>query len=183
MVEFVTRSELLGFARNMGLTESASLQKRAQERSPQGSTFLSHSSKDKELVAGAISVLEDEGASVYIDKKDTDLPPYTNRETAATLKKRINQSRKFVLLASSNSQQSKWVPWELGLADGYKGMDRTAIFPAVDSQGQSGWVNWEYIGLYDRIVWGQIKGDSENRWLVHNHIKNTAIRLSEWLRQ
>ncbi|WP_275588702.1 TIR domain-containing protein [Croceicoccus hydrothermalis] len=119
--------------------------------------------------------------SRHIDKKDSSLPPYTNEQTAQTLKDRINQSRKFVLLASENSNQSKWVPWELGLADGYKGIGRVAIFPNVQSNANTAWTSWEYLGLYDRIVWGDLEGESERVWMVYNKKSHTACNLNVWL--
>lgn len=181
MVDYTTRDELRGFASNLNEQARASLRKRAEDRSPQGATFLSHSSKDEDLVTGAIRILEGHGARVYIDKKDPELPPYTNKDTAATLRRRIEQTRKFVLLASKNSKESKWVPWELGIADGYKGNSRIALFPAVDSKNEKAWTSWEYLGLYDRIVWGKIRGKPKSEWLVLDEVENSALPLGEWL--
>jgi hypothetical protein len=118
---------------------------------------------------------------VYIDKKDPKLPPYTNKETAAGLKNRIHQSRKFVLLASNNSKDSRWVPWELGIADEHKGLGRVAIFPAVDSKHETAWTSWEYLGLYDRVVWGDLEGETDKVWMVKDGQENTAVTLSNWL--
>lgn len=181
MVEYTTRDTFLRFRREVDLQEQVNIQKRAEERSPQGATFLSHSSKDEELVVGAIRVLEGHGASVYVDKKDPELPPYTNTETASTLRSRIGQTKKFVLLASKNSKESKWVPWELGLADGYKGHERIALFPAVDSVNETAWTSWEYLGLYKRIVWGKLEGYAKEVWMVWDHRTNKATALSKWL--
>lgn len=182
-IEYATKAELRGFATKLNISEQATLRKGAEDRSPAGATFLSHSSQDADLVVGAIRVLEGHGGTVYVDKKDPTLPPYTNKDTAATLKKRIEQSRKFVLLASKNSKESKWVPWELGLADGYKGTNRVAIFPAVDEQEERAWAKWEYLGLYDRIVWGDLQGQSKKLWMVLDEKKNTATKLSTWIAQ
>lgn len=183
MIEFATKSDLLGFAENHVLQEQVALRKRAESRAPAGATFLSHSTKDKGLVTGAISLLEGHGAKVYIDKKDPTLPPYTNKDTAKGLKGRINQSSKFILLASKNSKQSKWVPWELGLADGYKGLDKVAILPAVENQRDTSWTSWEYLGLYDRIVWGDLEGQQKKVWMVLDQRKNTAVTLPQWLQR
>ena len=79
------------------------------------------------------------------------MPPYTSGQTAQTLKDRVGQCRTFVLLASENSKHSHWVPWELGIADAEKGLDRIAIFPAVEAQGDT-WPQWEYMALYPKIV-------------------------------
>ena len=120
MVEFVTSEELRGYADLRSESERARIWKVAKSRPPNGATFLSHSSKDEDLVLGAILVLEGHGAQVYIDEVDPEMPPYTNTETASILKSRIRQSKKFVLLTSKNSKESRWVPWEQGVADGYK---------------------------------------------------------------
>jgi hypothetical protein len=181
VVEYATRSLLEGYAAKLTINEQATVQKRAEDRSPVGATFLSHSSNDRELVVGAIRVLEGHGATVYIDKKDASLPPYTNKETARTLRQRIQETRKFVLLASKNSHESKWVPWELGIADGYKGVGRVAIFPALDEQHDRSWTRWEYLGLYDRIVWGDLEGQQNRVWMVLDEKANTATELSRWL--
>src|ERR1044071_1390591 len=114
MALYVTKSELRGFASALSINEQANLRKAKSTSKVAGSTFLSHSSKDDDLVVGAIKVLENHGASVYIDKVDSEMPPYTTEETAGILKKRISESFRFVLLATSNSQNSRWVPWELG---------------------------------------------------------------------
>lgn len=181
MIDYPTRSELEGFAKEITLNEQVTLRKRAEDRSPSGATFLSHSSNDADLVVGAIRVLEGHGATVYIDKKDPTLPPYTNKDTARKLKDRIRGSKKFVLPASKNSKESRWVPWELGLADEQKGQARVAIFPAVDAQQDRSWTSWEYLGLYDRIVWGDLEGYAKRVWTVLDERKNQATELRSWL--
>lgn len=125
--------------------------------------------------------MEGQGASVYIDKVDPQMPPYTNSVTAEKLKERITLSKKFVLLATKNSKDSKWVPWELGFADGKKAIKNIAIFPAVDEQFDTDWTSWEYMGLYQRIIWGDFNGDGNLLWIVLNEEKNTGIPLREWL--
>jgi hypothetical protein len=181
LIRYTTKAEFRSFASEVSLQEQTRVRKSAQERSPEGATFLSHSSKDDDLVVGAIRILEGHGATVYIDKVDPELPPYTSEQTAATLKKRIEQTKKFVLLATKNSKESKWVPWELGIAAGKKGLDRIALFPAVDEQYDTSWTSWEYMGLYHRIVWGDLKGHEKPLWMVLDEKKNTAIPLSKWI--
>lgn len=180
-MEYATRDFLKKSLSGLPLTEQLSMESLAKSINPDGSTFLSHSSKDGELLGGAILLLKTHGATVYVDKKDPELPPYTNKETAAGLKSRIHQSKKFVLLASENSKDSRWVPWELGIADGYKGLSRVAVLPAVESQHKAAWADWEYLGLYDRIVWGNLQGESEKVWMVLDARAKTATKLSVWL--
>jgi hypothetical protein len=183
MIQHVTREELRAFAAKLPLQERTTLLKSASasSRTVTGTTFLSHSSKDEDLVVGAISVLENHGATAYVDEIDPEMPPYTTDETAALLKQRIHQTSRFVLLASKNSKESKWVPWELGVADGDKGLDRIALFPASDSPNDTAWASWEYLGLYRRIVWGNLEGHENPLWMVLDEKKNTALTLRAWL--
>jgi hypothetical protein len=181
MVDYITKSEWRNFVSDLSLNERASVRKKATERSPIGATFLSHSSKDADLIPGVITILENHGAIVYIDKKDPELPPYTSKETASTLKRRIDQSRKFILLATENSKTSSWVPWELGLADEKKGLSNVALVPAVEESYETSWTSWEYLGLYDRIVWGKIDTRPEHEWIVLDERQYTATPLGQWL--
>ena len=181
MIEYITKSELRSFAQKLNINEQANLRKSASSRGLSGATFLSHSSKDDDLVVGAISVLEGHGAQVYVDEIDPEMPPYTTEETAELLKNRIRQTRRFVLLASKNSKDSRWVPWELGVADGYKGLTNIALFPASDSSHEQAWASWEYLGLYRRIVWGDLQGYKDRVWMVLDEKRNTATELRKWL--
>ncbi len=74
------------------------------------------------------------------------------------------------------------MPWERGLADGYKKLDNMALFPAVDDKRQTSWTLWEYLGLYNRIVFGSLIGYEKSVRMVLDERKNTAIELSCWLR-
>lgn len=181
MVSYVTRDEFRSFNDDLSADQRKLLLRAAAQRSPVNATFLSHSSKDKDILPGAIRILSNHGALVYIDELDPEMPSKTTRATAELLRTRIKQSKKFVLLASSNSKESKWVPWELGLADGYKTPDNVALFPAVDSRYDTSWTSWEYMGLYKRIVWGTIDNEDNDRWLVWDHVENVAWPLENWL--
>lgn len=181
MIQYITKSELRSFANKLNINEQVSLRKSAASRNMSGATFLSHSSKDNDLVVGAIRVLEGHGARVYVDEIDPEMPPYTTEETAGLLKSRIRQTKRFVLLASNNSKDSRWVPWELGVADGYKGLAKIALFPASESSQEKVWASWEYLGLYHRIVWGDLKGHQQRVWMVLDEKRNAATELSQWL--
>jgi len=179
--QFVTRSELVKFGSEIALNERRQIRDDAVSRSTHGATFLSHSTKDDELVDGAILILRNHGAIVYLDKVDPEMPPYTNDETAETLKTRISQCNKFVLLASKNSKESHWVPWELGIADGEKGMGKIAVFPAVESPLDTNWTTWEYIGIYRKIIFANLEGFDKPLWIVWNKKENSGVALSIWL--
>jgi hypothetical protein len=177
MISYATRSELRG----LGASLNEGRIRLRRSATPANATFLSHSSKDAELVEGATLVLSNHGAAVYVDRVDATLPPYTTKETAAALKHRIGQCKKFVLLASENSKDSRWAPWELGIADGERGIPNIALFPAVEDGGSEGRTSWEYLGLYQRIVWGSLQGHKDPLWMVLDEENNTASPLGVWL--
>lgn len=95
--------------------------------------FLSHSIHDADIVLGAKQLLEEKGNTVYVDWIDD---PALDRsrvctETADVLRLRMQHCTSLVYLHSSNSGQSKWMPWELGYFDGFNG--NVAIFPVLGS--------------------------------------------------
>ena len=141
---------------------------------------MSYSSKDSEYLPGVISVLENNGARVYIDKNDSQLPIKPNEDTGLILKNRIIACRKFVLFVTSNGSDSKWIPWELGIADGAISKGKIALFPSSEKSYEQSWSEQEYLGLYDRIIWGNFK-DQKPEWLVYDHHSNTAEALGKWL--
>ena len=181
MVQFATLDQL-GRQGRVLLEGRRQVLAKAFDRPIRGSTFLSHSSNDgADYIAGAAGVLEQHGASVYLDKKDPSLPPHTNRETAEALKDRIRLCERFVLFATRQSSKSRWVPWELGISDGYKTPRNVAVFPGVENTGNTTWTSEEYLGAYDRIVHGQLQGYTADVWMVWNAAKNTARELSKWI--
>ncbi|WP_245284877.1 toll/interleukin-1 receptor domain-containing protein [Bradyrhizobium sp. th.b2] len=164
------------------MTDQESILRKAASRSPAGSSFLSHSTKDAGLLPGVIAILEAHGASVYVDKKDESLPPTTNQNTASILRGRVKQCKKFILFTTVNSKDSRWMPWELGLADGFRQMPNVAVFPGVDSASDYKWSEREYLGVYDRIVYGAHQAYAKPIFMVYNHENNTGTELAAWLR-
>jgi len=159
---------------------SGNLVESANRHDKEDATFLSYSTQDNEFLPTIIGILENHGTSVYIDKKDPSLPPVTSQETAGTLRRNIALSSKLVLFVTPNSKDSCWNSWLLGLADSEKNASEIALFPAANKAYDQQWSEQEYLGLYDRIVWGHIKG-KENEWLVLNTVENSAIGLRTWL--
>jgi hypothetical protein len=114
------------------------------------SIFLSHSSKDKDLALLVKTVLESMGISVYIDWLDAGLPAEVSAETARILRQKIEANRFFLLLGTNNAIDSKWVPWELGYADGKKGETSLAILE-VRRDGET-FKGCEYFALYQKVT-------------------------------
>lgn len=145
-------------------------------------TFFSHSSKDDDKVAGAIRILRNHGARVYVDHYDPLNKTDDCTAIAAHVRSVISACRKFVLFATPQSIDSKWMPWELGLADGVRSHSNAAIFPAADRAFEQDWAQQEYLALYRKIVWGKLTGYEKALWLVWDPIRNEAEPLGDWIR-
>jgi hypothetical protein len=113
--------------------------------------FLSHSFDDGEAILGIKKIVEAEGLSVYVDWVDD---PQLDRtkvttESASILRRRMRTCSCLVYAYSPSARDSKWMPWELGYFDGYKG-EYIWILPLVQSY-DSEFSGQEYLGLYPAI--------------------------------
>ena len=144
-------------------------------------TFVSYSSKDSEYLPYVLEVLTNHGAKPYVDKSDNRLPNPPSVKTAKVLKETIQKSKRMVVFVTTNSKDSKWVPWELGLGDGSKSNYEIALFPSVEKMDETKWLEQEYLGLYNRIVFGKLEGYSDEVWMVYDFQAKNAIALAEWL--
>lgn len=107
--------------------------------------FLSYSSLDWVVIFGVYSTLVDKGFTVYVDRIEDPQLDRTNvtPETAEILRKRMKKCRSLLFCTTTNLSASKWLPWEVGYFDGFRG--KVAIIPIttdVSFKGQ------EYLGLY-----------------------------------
>lgn len=110
--------------------------------------FLSHSVRDAELITGVKEILQKMGFSVYVDwLEDPQLDrSAVNKETAALLRRRMQQSQSLVYVATENASESKWMPWELGFFDGFK-PGHVAVMPFLDN-ASARFQSQEYLSLY-----------------------------------
>lgn len=122
---------------------------------------------------GVIGFLAQFAQSVYIDWLDNQMPRTINATTASLLKQKITASNKFIVLATPNSIESIWIPWELGIADGTKGLNRIAILPVVQYSGT--WQEREYYGIYN-VIEERISG----QWIVSSP-DGSSRALRTWL--
>ena len=111
--------------------------------------FLSHSHSDKELAKGLKNFLYSLGVDLYIDWLDAAMPSNPNKETANRIKSRIGSSDHIMVLATNNAVKSRWVPWEIGIADIKKTPSGISILPVVDYTGR--FEGNEYLQLYQEI--------------------------------
>ncbi len=144
-------------------------------------TFVSYSSKDSKYLPYVLKILVNHGANPYIDKGDERLPNPPSIKTAEVLKNTIKKSKKMVVFVTSNSKDSKWIPWELGLGDGMKTKEHIVIFPSAEKSYETEWIEQEYLGLYKRIVYGKLQNYDNDVWMVYDSKSNIGIELSRWL--
>lgn len=141
--------------------------------------FISYRRKDRKLVVPIVELLNRVGANVYIDYLDDALPDSPNNSTASILRQRIKSSDKFILLATPNSKESKWMPWELGLGDGFNGFKNTIILPITNTS--SSWSEQEYYRIY-----GFVNGTEElfpyvrKRWQI-SFPNGQRVDLKTWI--
>lgn len=126
------------------------IQKSLGARIGQTTAFLCHSHIDKLLAIGLQTLLKEAGWDVYIDWQDSEMPQSPDRVTASRIQDRITSADWFLFLATGNSTQSRWCPWEIGFADGKKGDDRIIVIPTKDLSGKHH--GNEYLQLYSQIT-------------------------------
>jgi len=151
-MSYITRNQLRDYRIRIDEVSLSGTQERLRKSLYSKKIFLSHSHLDRDLVESARFLLAEHGVQeVYIDWKDLNMPNITSPETAEQLKNHISDSNKFIMLASENAINSRWVPWELGYADSAKGISNIAIFPVKNDYDRD-WQRVEYLGIYHVIM-------------------------------
>jgi len=149
---YFTESELVGYANQLlnSATNSSNVIRAKDASAVAAATiFLSHSHKDRAKAEGFIYYLASLGIKVYVDWNDSDMPRLINKETAEKIKVEIKTKALFMILATRNALESRWVPWEIGIADQCKGEQRILLIPVADSSGR--FDGNEYLQLYRRV--------------------------------
>lgn len=144
---YLTEDQLLRSSSAQNRVAASQTMKSASSRTL--TIFLSHSHKDRTLVTGLLNILRAEDVEVYVDWNDKDLPRVTNRATAEQIKREIISRHLFIILATRNAMESKWVPWEVGVADQSKSDEQILVVPVSDRNGQ--FHGNEYLQLYRRV--------------------------------
>lgn len=165
--QYVTNDATIKFANSQIMRESSA-------RRIAG-VFLSHSHEDKDLILPAVRFLQSQGVRVFVDWLDQSMPINISGDTAKILKNKIKEYSKFVVLVTENSKNSKWVPWELGIADGHKPIANIAVLP-IDRY-TCRFTGNEYLDIYPKIEF------YENQWLVWLSEPRVFKYLPDWLTQ
>jgi len=118
--------------------------------------FLCHSSKDIDEIMrlkAYLKYMENKEAYVCeLDDPQLD-PSKANKKTAEVLMKRMENSSELYFVLSKNSQESTWMPWELGYFNGKKIWPRIYVYPIIDNYNSEvqNFKGHEYLELYDVI--------------------------------
>lgn len=176
---FITRAQLRSYSLGISVANEsvASIQLRCGTKTAAEADitlFVSHSHKDKDLIGPTVDFLKSHGVKLYVDWMDEGMPDVVSGETAKKLKDKISSLKKFLVVVTENSKDSRWVPWELGIADSSKGMDHIAALPVAESDRS--FTHNEYLQIYPRIEYYQ------NRWIVWRADPPSLINLVDWLR-
>lgn len=137
--------------------------------------FLSHSYQDADVILGLKKTLEEKGYDVYVDWIDDNQMSRdnVNVRTANQLRNRMKSCKSLFFATSDNSSDSKWMPWELGYYDGYRG--KVAILPINNSSYQKdSYEGQEYLGLYDYVI-------EDYGTLYIKYLKGESKPFREWI--
>lgn len=100
-------------------------------------------------------------------------------KTANVIKKRISNCKGLSYIATRNIVNSKWCPWELGLADGMLN-GKSCILPVMEES--STFKGLEYLGLYPYIEYEKISGKSTYEfWVIDQGDSSRYASLKSWL--
>ena len=161
---------------------SANLREAAMKAKPTDrfDVFLSHARVDEDVVYGAKRELERYGFSVYVDWiVDTQLDrSKVTSETAETLRDRMRQCKGLLYVHSENSDDSRWMPWELGYFDGYA--QRAAILPVVEPVINE-FKGVEYLGIYPYLDDYVDTAGVKRLWINKPGSRSVYAPLKSWL--
>lgn len=143
--------------------------------------FLSHSFLDRDEVLGLYRELTEMGFKVYVDwivDPELDRSNVT-KATAELIRNRMKNSKTLLLAISTNATMSKWMPWELGYADGNTG--RCAIIPiSRENLSLYSFNRIEYLKLYPYVDRATLKNSQDYKLWV-NEDEKTYVQFESWM--
>jgi len=138
--------------------------------------FLSYSSLDSVSVAGIYTYLTGIGYKVYLDSiNDPQLSKSSvTLTTSRTLRYRMAQCKSLFVCTSKQTTVSKWVPWELGWADGWR--NKAAVLPITD---EVTFTRQEYFELYPEVSYSP--GNSKGQDLILKDFNGSSQSWIRWI--
>lgn len=171
---YFSESKLRSFEKSYRLKNEAQGNIKDREYLADVTIFISHSHRDKKLVKGFIKWLGSQGIRVYVDWEDDGMPEKTNARTANRIKRKIGKNSIFMMLATESACNSRWVPWEVGIADEKKERDQILVVPVEDDSGK--FHGNEYLQLYKSI---QPTSSSFKKFGIYNEGGRTRNMMTE----
>ncbi len=176
---FMSSQELLG----LGGREFAKshIEKRAAYDASMKKVFISHSSADTKFIPGVEKFFGQFGVGVYADVMDERLQGLPDWGKAVLLKSEIAKCDKLIILVTSATKTSKWIPWELGIGDGSCGHVHAGLFPVTEQGAEEDWTKQGYMELYPRIHFLKLNGMDKNGWVVRDPSDGKHWQIRDWL--
>lgn len=135
--------------------------------------FLSHSHRDMERAKALFEQMKGWGIKVYADFADPPLSELPDPGLAASLVEKMGKCRLLVFAFSEEAADSRWMPWELGLAHGVIG--RAVLWPFTEGALRAKAVQ-EYLHLYEALAPGT--AEQRLRALVDD-VRPRSVRPAE----
>lgn len=119
--------------------------------------FLSHSHYDKSDIKNLYITFSEFGFTPYVDWINDNFSANEidtgNPNIAERLKNRISNSKCLLYATSSHSEESQWMPWELGYSDST--INKVAIFPYLDTN--QAFKKYGFLNLYPVVEFNNRK--------------------------
>lgn len=185
-MSFISEHELKSralrkFSSGMEKNASTILTENNNKVRSQFDVFISHSTDDADLILGLVEILKDFGLKSYVDWLDDPLMDRknVNTVTARILRHRIKQSKCLLYAYSENSTNSKWMPWELGYADGE--IRKVVICPISNKPGGTFKLE-EYLGIYPYLEYFELSNlpDFGKRFWIYG-LRDIPLLLTNWI--
>lgn len=152
----------------------------AKEINKHYDVFLSHSYLDSLEIRTLKALIEEKGLTVYVDWiEDYELDrERVTKETAELIRHRMKNCSSLFYAFSENSTKSKWMPWELGYFDGFKG--KVAVIPVKETpQSTDNYKGVEFVGLYPYVsITSNEKGIATG---YVNESEDKYVTFKEWI--
>lgn len=143
--------------------------------------FLSHAFVDADYILMLHDFLTEIGYTVFVDWIEAPELDRSNitKDTAEELRKAMKKSESLLFAVSSNSGNSKWMPWELGYADALHG--KVAVIPIGDMETiEEAYDGQEYLGLYPYVTRNSNGQGQSQLWI--NWATDECVTLTDWIR-